>query len=55
MVLLIKRGKDPYKDCWAFPGGRIEQKDGTIINAAYRELKEETNIENVELDFFQTI
>lgn len=20
-ILLIKRGRDPYKDCWAFPGG----------------------------------
>lgn len=54
-VLLIKRGKNPYKDCWAFPGGRIEQKDENILAAAYRELKEETNLINVNLEYFKTI
>ena len=54
-VLLIKRGKEPFKDSWAFPGGRIEQKDGNIMNAAYRELKEETSIEDVKLEYIKTI
>lgn len=54
-VLLIKRGKDPYKDCWAFPGGRIEQKDTDIQEAAYREVWEETHLENVGLKFVKTI
>ena len=54
-VLLIKRGKDPFKDMWAFPGGRIEQKDKDILEAAYRELKEETNITDVELKYVKTI
>lgn len=54
MVLLIKRGKNPFKDCWAFPGGRIEQKDKDILEAAQRELKEETNLET-ELKYFKTI
>lgn len=53
-VLLIKRGKDPFKDCWAFPGGRIEQKDGDLITAANRELKEETNLE-LPLEYKTTI
>lgn len=43
-ILLIQRGKEPYKDCWALPGGRIEQKDDSILAAACRELDEETQI-----------
>ena len=54
-ILLIKRGKSPYKDCWAFPGGRIEQKDTDILSAAYRELKEETQLSNVKLEYAKTI
>jgi len=54
-VLLIKRGKEPYKDCWAFPGGRIEQKDKDILSAALRELKEETNLSDVKLEYVKTI
>jgi len=54
-VLLIKRGKDPYKDHWAFPGGRIEQKDKDMEEAAYRELKEETKLSDVKLEFVKTI
>jgi 8-oxo-dGTP diphosphatase len=54
-VLLIKRGKDPYKDCWAFPGGRIEQKDDDIITAARRELKEETQLTDVPLEYVKTV
>ena len=47
-VLLIKRLNDPFKDSWALPGGFIEM-DETLIDSAYRELKEETGIENVDL------
>ncbi len=54
-VLLIKRGKDPYKGSWAFPGGRIEQKDCDILDAAKRELKEETNITDINLVHVKTI
>ena len=43
-ILLIERGKNPYKDHWAFPGGRVEQNDENLNSAAWRELKEETNI-----------
>lgn len=53
-ILLIKRGKDPYKDHWAFPGGRIEQKDKDIEAAAKRELKEETNLD-IPLKYYKTI
>lgn len=42
-VLLIKRGGEPFKDCWAIPGGFMEM-DETTEQCAVRELKEETGI-----------
>jgi len=48
-VLLIRRGKEPFKNCWAFPGGRVEATDHDLLSAAKRELKEETNIDEIEL------
>ncbi len=45
--ILIKRKNDPYKDCWALPGGFVEYGE-SVENAAIREAKEETNID-VEL------
>lgn len=56
-ILLIQRGKNPYKDYWAFPGGRIEQKDADIEAAAYRELQEETSLtyDDVKLKHMKTI
>lgn len=42
-VLLIKRKNDPFKDCWAFPGGFINI-DESAEEAAIRELKEETGL-----------
>ncbi len=43
-VLLIQRGNEPYKGCWAFPGGFMEMNE-TTEQCAVRELKEETGIE----------
>ena len=45
--ILIKRLNDPYKDCWALPGGFVEYGE-TVETAAIREAKEETSID-VEL------
>lgn len=42
--LLIKRKNNPYKNCWAFPGGFVEYGE-TVENAAIREAKEETSID----------
>ena len=42
-VLFIKRGGEPFKDCWAIPGGFME-KGETTEQCAVRELKEETSI-----------
>ncbi|MBR5503604.1 MAG: NUDIX hydrolase [Methanobrevibacter sp.] len=45
--ILIKRKNDPYKDCWALPGGFVDYGE-TTEHAAVREAKEETSID-VEL------
>ena len=45
--ILIKRKNDPYKDCWALPGGFVEYGE-SVESAAVREAKEETSID-VEL------
>ena len=42
-VLLIQRGDDPYKGCWAFPGGFMNM-DETTEHGAIRELEEETGM-----------
>lgn len=52
---MIKRGKEPFINSWAFPGGRIEEKDSDMLEAAYRELKEETNLENIDLKYITTV
>lgn len=54
-VLLIKRGKAPFKDMWAFPGGRIEQTDIDIKAAAKRELYEETGLKDIDLKYYSTV
>ena len=48
-VLLIRRGNEPFRDCWAFPGGFMEM-DETIEHCAVRELMEETGIAVAESD-----
>lgn len=46
--VLIKRKNEPYKDCWALPGGFVEYGE-SVEDAAVREAKEETSID-VELE-----
>ena len=48
-ILLIKRGAYPYKDRWAIPGGFLAAGKESVDEAAARELKSETNIDNVYL------
>ena len=43
-VLLIKRGIEPFKGMWAFPGGFMLMQE-TAEECAIRELKEETGLE----------
>ena len=42
-VLLVERGLEPYKGCWAFPGGFLKM-DETADACARRELEEETSL-----------
>ena len=42
-VLLIQRGNEPYKGCWAFPGGFMDM-DETTEQCAIREQEEETGL-----------
>lgn len=42
-VLLVKRRNEPYKDCWAFPGGFMEI-DEDLKTCARREVMEETGM-----------
>ena len=55
-VLLIKRGADPYKDYWAFPGGFVNPNE-TAEQGAVRELQEETGLQAPyleQIDVFST-
>ena len=47
-VLLIERGDDPFKGCWAFPGGFMNM-DETTEQCAFRELEEETGLKVSEV------
>lgn len=47
-VLLVQRGIEPFKGCWAFPGGFMNM-DETTEQCAIRELKEETGLKVDEL------
>ena len=42
-ILLIERGNEPYKGCWAFPGGFLNM-DENAEQGALRELEEETGL-----------
>lgn len=50
-VLLVKRLNEPFLDKWALPGGAVYNNE-TIDTAIIRELKEKTNITNVEPKMF---
>tara|TARA_R110000868_G_scaffold11981_46_gene58242 strand:- start:2761 stop:3180 length:420 start_codon:yes stop_codon:yes gene_type:complete len=43
MVLLVRRGREPNKDLWALPGGKVDPEEA-LLEAAKRELHEETNL-----------
>jgi len=47
-LLLIERSNDPYKGCWALPGGFVDL-DEDLHTAAMRELLEETGIRVTEM------
>jgi len=50
-ILLIKRGVEPYKNCWALPGGLVLDNE-SLEDAVQRELKEETG---VKIDYLEQL
>lgn len=50
-LLIIKRKNEPFKDCWALPGGFVDENED-LETAAKRELEEETQI---KIDSLQQI
>jgi ADP-ribose pyrophosphatase YjhB (NUDIX family) len=49
-VLLVRRGTQPLKGAWTFPGGRVEWGE-TSTAAAQREVLEETGLQVSALSF----
>ncbi len=52
-VLLIQRGGEPYKNCWALPGGFVDMAEN-LEQSALRELEEETGVKNVFIEQLYT-
>ncbi|GGG18444.1 NUDIX hydrolase [Paenibacillus aceti] len=52
-ILLIQRGGHPYLGSWALPGGFVRPTE-TTEQAAQRELREETGVDNVYLEQLYT-
>lgn len=52
--LLVRRGREPARGLYAFPGGRVEPGENPE-DAVRRELMEETAIEAGPLEFFREL
>ncbi len=52
-VLLIRRAKEPFKDSWALPGGRVHPEE-SLEQAASRQLAEKTSLRAAYLEQLYT-
>jgi 8-oxo-dGTP diphosphatase len=52
-VLLIERAKYPFEGSWAVPGGFVDEGE-TPLEAAQRELEEETGLADLPMNQFHT-
>ena len=52
-LLLIRRASEPFRDCWALPGGFVDI-DEDLDACALRELEEETGVTGVYLEQLYT-
>ena len=50
-VLLVQRKHEPFQGNWGLPGGFVDP-DEKVLDAAHRELQEETGVTNVTLTPF---
>ncbi len=52
-VLLVQRRRQPFRGCWALPGGFVDENED-LQDGARRELQEETGVSDIYLEQLYT-